>query len=266
LKKNKIQYQVGKTNLYSTLSGKTVLVTGGGSGIGKASALGLARQGANIAIWGRTLSKLSEAGEEILGFGRECKWYSVDVTNIKKIPSAVDRVRKDLGEIDILVNSAGVNIPQNAEDVTLEAWTTIMDINVKGLFFCCQSVGRKSMMPRRKGVIINISSQAGKVALPYRAAYCSSKGAVDQLTRVLALEWAKYNIKVNAVAPTFVETPFTKIMFKDLKFKKFVMDNIPLKRLATVEEVARTVSFLASEESGSITGAIIPVDGGWTIH
>ncbi|MCW3975571.1 MAG: SDR family oxidoreductase [Candidatus Bathyarchaeota archaeon] len=250
----------------SVLSGKTALVTGGGSGIGKASALGLAHQGANIVLWGRTLSKLSKVGEEILKFGCKCKWYSVDVTHVEKIPGAVDQIQKDLGEIDILVNSAGVNIPQNAEDVTLEAWETIMDINVKGLFFCCQFVGKKSMIPRRKGVIINISSQAGKVALPHRAAYCSSKGAVDQLTRVLALEWAKYNIKVNAIAPTFVETSFTKKMLKDPKFKKFVMDNIPLKRLATGEEVARTVSFLASEESGSITGAIIPVDGGWTIH
>jgi NAD(P)-dependent dehydrogenase (short-subunit alcohol dehydrogenase family) len=248
------------------LTGKTALVTGGGSGIGKASAIGLAQNGANIALWGRTLSKLSDVGEKILKIGKKCKWYSVDVTDIKKIPSAVGKVQNDLGEIDILVNSAGVNIPQNAEDVTLEAWETIMDINVKGLFFCCQFVGRQSMIPRKKGVIINISSQAGKVALPYRAAYCSSKGAVDQLTRVLALEWAKYNIKVNAVAPTFVETPFTKKMFSDPKFKKFVMDNIPLKRLATGEEVARTVAFLASEEFGCITGAIIPVDGGWTIH
>lgn len=143
---------------------------------------------------------------------------------------------------------------------------TLMNTNVKGLFFCCQSVGQQSMIPRRKGVIINISSQAGKVALPYRAAYCASKGAVDQLTRVLAYEWARYNIRVNAVAPTFVETPFTEKMFADPEFKKFVMDNIPLKRLATPVEVASAVCFLASDESSMITGAIIPVDGGWTIH
>ncbi len=248
------------------LSGKIALVTGGGSGIGRACAIQLALEGTDVILWGRTLSKLIDVGKEIIKIGRKCKWYSIDVTNTEKIPKAVSKIQKDLGEIDILVNSAGANIPQNAEDVSLEAWNTIMDINVKGLFFCCQSVAKKSMMPRGKGIIINISSQAGKVALPYRAAYCSSKGAVDQLTRVLAYEWAKYNIKVNAVAPTFVETPFTKRMLSDPKFNKFVMDNIPLKRLATVEEVARTVCFLASEEAGSITGAIIPVDGGWTIH
>lgn len=250
----------------SNLSGKIALVTGGGSGIGKASAIELAKKGVDIILWGRTESKLVDVGNEILKIGRNCNWHSVDVTKIKKMSNTIKQIQNDIGEIDILVNSAGVNIPQNTEDVTIEAWDTIMDVNAKGMFFCCQSVGKQSMIPRRKGVIINISSQAGRVALPHRAAYCSSKGAVDQLTRVLALEWAKHNIRVNAIAPTFVETPFTKRMFSDPKFKKFVIDNIPLKRLATPEEVARAVTFLASEDSGSITGAIIPVDGGWTIH
>ena len=249
-----------------SLSDKVALVTGGGSGIGKASAIKLAQNGANLVLWGRSESKLAETGEEILNIGRKCQWYSVDITKIDDIPDAVLKVRKKCGEIDILVNSAGVNIPQNAEEVTPDAWDIVMNTNLRGLFFCCQSVGQQSMIPKKKGVIINISSQAGKVALPHRAAYCSSKGAVDQLTRVLALEWAKYDIRVNAVAPTFVKTPFTQKMFADSKFRNFVMDNIPLKRLATPEDVANAVCFLASDESSIITGAIIPVDGGWTIH
>ena len=248
------------------LSGNTTLVTGGSSGLGKASAIKLAELGADLVLWSRTESKLAETGNEILKLGRKCRWYSVDVTKIDKIEEDVQKICKDFGEIDILVNSAGVNIPQNVEEVTLEAWDTVMDTNIKGLFFCCQAVGKLSMIPRKKGVIINISSQAGKVALPFRAVYCSSKGAVDQLTRVLAFEWAKYNIRVNAVAPTFVETPFTKKMLTDKEFSDYVMNQIPLKRLATTDDVANAVCFLASNQSSMITGAIVPVDGGWTIH
>jgi len=248
------------------LLGNIALVTGGSSGIGKASAIKLAELGADLVLWSRTESKLAETGNEILKLGRKCRWDSVDVTKIDGMAEAVQKIRKDFGEINILVNSAGVNIPQNAEEVTLEAWDTVMDTNIKGLFFCCQAVGKLSMIPRKRGIIINISSQAGKVALPFRAAYCSSKGAVDQLTRVLAFEWAKYNIRVNAVAPTFVETPFTKKMLVDEEFHDYVMNKIPLKRLATTDDVANAVCFLASNQSSMITGAVVPVDGGWTIH
>jgi 2-deoxy-D-gluconate 3-dehydrogenase len=249
-----------------SLSGKIALVTGAGSGIGKISAIRLAQIGAELVILGRNQKKLVETSSEILKLKRKCSWHSVDVTKTRDISNSIRKIRKEYGEIDVLVNSAGVNIPQKAEDVTIESWNTIMDTNVKGLFFCSQAVGRQSMIPRKQGVIVNISSQAGKVALPLRAAYCSSKGAVDQLTRVLAFEWAKYGIRVNAVAPTFVETPFTKEMFMDQEFKNFVMNKIPLKRLATPMEVANAVCFLATNQSSMITGAIIPVDGGWTIH
>jgi len=249
-----------------SLSGKVALVTGSGSGIGRGCATQLAQNGADLILWGRTESKLAETAAEIVRIGRKCRLYSVDITKIEEIPNALQKSRKECGEIDILVNSAGVNIPQNAEDVTAQAWDTIMDTNVKGLFFCCQAVAKQSMIPRKKGVIINISSQAGKVALPLSAAYCSSKGAVDQLTRVLALEWAKHNIRVNAVAPTFVETPFTAKMLADQEFKDYVMNKILLRRFATPEDVANAVYFLASDQSSMITGAVIPVDGGWTIH
>lgn len=249
-----------------SLSGKIALVTGAGSGIGKISAIQMAQNGAELVLLGRNEKKLAETSSEISTSVGKCKWYSVDVTNTKELSNSIQKIRKECGEIDVLVNSAGVNIPQKAEDVTIDAWNTIIDTNVKGLFFCCQAVGRQSMIPRKQGVIVNISSQAGKVALPLRAAYCSSKGAVDQLTRVLAFEWAKYGVRVNAVAPTFVETPFTKEMLIDQEFKNYVMNKIPLKRLATPLEVANAVCFLATNQSSMITGAIIPVDGGWTIH
>lgn len=249
-----------------SLSGKIALVTGAGSGIGKISAIQLAQIGAELVLLGRNEKKLAETSSQISKSAGKCKWYSVDVTKTKEISNSVQTIRKECGEIDVLVNSAGVNIPQKAEDVTIESWNTIMDTNLKGLFFCCQAVGRQSMIPRKQGVIVNISSQAGKVALPLRAAYCSSKGAVNQLTRVLAFEWAKYGVRVNAVAPTFVETPFTKEMLIDQEFKNYVMNKIPLKRLATPLEVANAVCFLATDQSSMITGAILPVDGGWTIH
>jgi len=248
------------------LSGRIALVTGAGSGLGMSSAISLAQSGATLVLWGRTESKLAEVGSKILDMGRACHWYSVDVTEFELINDNVKKILDRHGRIDILINSAGTNIPQNAELVTYEAWDSIMNINAKGLFFCCQAVAQQSMIPNRRGSIINISSQSGQVALPKRAVYCASKGAVDQLTRVMALEWAEYNIRVNAVAPTFVKTPLTEKMLEDKNFSEYVLGNIPMKRLATPEDVANVVCFLASDKSAMITGAIIPVDGGWTIH
>jgi Dehydrogenases with different specificities (related to short-chain alcohol dehydrogenases) len=163
------------------------------------------------------------------------------------------------------VNNAGINIPQWAVDVTEEAWDTVFNINVKGLFFCAQAVG-KVMIAQRKGKIINISSQSGSVALIKRAAYCSSKGGVNLLTKVLALEWAKYNVLVNAVAATFLETPMTKPMLAEKEFRDYVMGNILLGRLAQYEDVIGAVIYLASGASNMVTGHVLLVDGGWTAH
>lgn len=169
-----------------------------------------------------------------------------------------------MGALDVVVNSAGINRPQKALEVTEENWDAVLNTNLKALFFVCQAAGEE-MLKRGHGSIINISSQAGSVALPLRAAYCSSKGGVDQLTRTLALEWAPHRVRVNAVAPTFVQTSFTARMFEDDAFKRYVLDSIPMQRLAEPEEVAYAVLFLACDFSEIITGHVLMVDGGWTI-
>jgi NAD(P)-dependent dehydrogenase (short-subunit alcohol dehydrogenase family) len=149
--------------------------------------------------------------------------------------------------------------------VTEEAWDRVFDINLKGAFFCAQAVG-KVMIRQKKGKIINISSQSGSVGLIMRSAYCASKGGLNLLTKVLALEWGKHNILVNAIAPTFLETPMTKPMLEKKEFHDYVMGNIVLGRLAKVEDVTGAVIYLASEASNMVTGHVLLIDGGWTAH
>ena len=163
--------------------------------------------------------------------------------------------------IDILVNNAGVNIPQWAVEVTEEAWDTIMDVNLKGVFFVAQAVGRV-MIRQKRGKIINVSSQAGSVGLLRRAAYCASKGGVNLFTRVLAIEWAPHNINVNAIAPTFVETPLTGPMFQDKDFREYVMGNISLGRIGKPKDIVGAAIYLASAASDLVTGHVLLIDGG----
>ncbi|MEN6464412.1 MAG: glucose 1-dehydrogenase [Syntrophaceae bacterium] len=247
------------------LTGKVALVTGAGRGIGRDIALALAEYGADVAVCSRTPAELDKVRDAIEKLGRRALAVKADVTRITEIQGLVDKVAGAFGRIDILVNNAGINIPQFAVDVTEEAWDRIMDINLKGLFFCAQAVG-KVMIAQKGGKIINISSQTGTVAIPKRAAYCASKGGVNQLTKLLALEWAEHGINVNAVAPTFIETPFTEPMFRDKEFRRFVDENIPLGRVGKPSDVTGAVVYLASSASDLVTGLILLVDGGWTIH
>ena len=248
------------------LSGKVAIVTGAGRGLGYSIALGLARYGADLVVCSRTPSELEKVGEEIEKLGLRVLIQQMDIRKIPEIQAMVENTVKTFNHIDILVNNAGINIPQWAVDVTEEAWDTIFDTNLKGLFFCAQAVG-KVMIEQKKGKIINISSQAGSVGILYRAAYCSSKGGVNLLTKVLAIEWAKYNIKVNAIAPTFIETPLSKTMFEEKKdFRDFVLGNIPLGRIGKPEDVVGAAIYLASDASDLVTGHVLLVDGGWTAH
>jgi 2-deoxy-D-gluconate 3-dehydrogenase len=247
------------------LTGRVAFVTGAGRGLGRHMALALAKYGANLVICSRTLSELEEVAAETEALGREALVRRADMTLTSDIDNVVTAAEQRFGRIDILVNNAGINIPQWAEEVTEEAWDRVLDINLKGLFFCAQAVG-KVMIRQKRGKIINVSSQAGSVGLIKRAAYCSSKGAVNQLTRVLAVEWAKHKINVNAIAPTFVETPMTKPMFEDAEFRKYIFDNILFDRAAQPKDVVGAVIYLASSASDMVTGHILHIDGGWTAH
>ena len=247
------------------LTGKVAMVTGAGRGMGAHIAQTLSRYGADLIICSRTQSELEEVAKKIENIGRKAMIYPIDLTRTETIEPMVATCETQMGGIDILVNNAGINIPQWAEEVTEKAWDQVMSINLKAQFFCAQAVGQR-MIQRRQGRIIMISSQAASVGLIKRSAYCASKGAINQLTRTLAIEWAKHNITVNAVAPTFIEGPFTKPMFEDKEFKDYVLSNIPLGRIGQPEDVSGAVVYLASGAAKMVTGSILTIDGGWTAH
>jgi len=242
---------------------KVAVVTGASSGIGFACAEMLAASGARVAMIARNPGRLAEAAAALQKYGT-VKDYRLDVANITAINPVVSRIREELGEIDILVCNAGVNVNKPAHEFTEEDWDMILSVNTKGLFFCNQAVAVQSMIPRKGGAIINMASQMGIVGGHKRAIYCASKGGVIQLTRAVAIDWAPYNIRVNAVAPTFVKTDMTENTLSDRESRAWVMDNILFDRLVTVDEVAAAVCFLVSEEAAMITGTVLPVDGGWT--
>lgn len=247
-----------------TLKNKVALVTGAGGGLGRAIAEVLGEAGASVFLHDIAEEPLKLVSADLGKKGIKNDYAVSDITLSGSADELANTVVKKMGCIDILVNSAGINRPQKPEDVTEKNWDDVLNINLKAMFFVSQAVG-KEMIKRKSGKIVNISSQASLVALPLRAAYCSSKGGVNQLTRTLALEWAQHNILVNAVAPTFAETPLTKKMFEDGEFRKYVLDSIPLGRMVRSEEVAYAVLFLASDFSNMTTGHILTVDGGWTI-
>jgi 2-deoxy-D-gluconate 3-dehydrogenase len=247
------------------VSGKTAMVTGAGSGLGRSIALALAEAGADVAVT-ELASRLESAravSDSIRSMGRKALVVTLDVTSVKGIQHAVKEVVKAFSRIDILVNNAGINIPRQALEVSEDDWDRVLDVNLKGVFFCAQAVGRE-MVRRGSGKIINIASQNGVVGYHDRAAYCSSKAGVVNLTRVLAIEWAQHQINVNAVAPTFVLTPLTEKMFLDPAFSSEIHRRIPLGRLGKPEDIVGAVVFLASPAADLITGHTLLVDGGWT--
>ena len=247
-----------------SLQNRVALIAGAAGGIGRAISFAFGAAGARLFLNGRSAEKLADLCTALKEEGIDAAYKAIDINAPAACTELVDEVVRSLGSIDILVNSAGVNRPQKAEDVTEDNWDLVMNTNLKATFFLCQAAA-KEMIKKGGGKIVNISSQSGQVALPLRAAYCSSKGGVDQLTRTLALEWAQHNVLVNAVAPTFVLTPLTKGMFENKEFLKYVIDSIPIGRMAEPEEVAYAALFLASDLSNMITGHILTVDGGWTI-
>ncbi len=245
------------------LDGKVALVTGAARGLGRACALALADAGADVALGLRDASTAPDLIQDIESMGRRALSLQMDVSSMEQIKSAVEKAVEHFGRIDILVNNVGVAPANPAEKVTEEDYDTTMDLNVKASFFTAQAVG-KHMISQGGGRIINMSSQAGFIALQDEAIYCTSKAAINHLTRNLASEWAKFNITVNAVAPTFIETPGTEPWLNDPDFRQSVIDRIPLGRIGKPAEVAGPVVFLASDAASLITGSVLLIDGGWT--
>jgi gluconate 5-dehydrogenase len=246
------------------IRGKVALVTGASKGLGKAMAMGLAKAGADLALCARDLVELERSRSEAGSHGVTARIYRMDVLARASIRETVDAIVRDFGRIDILVNNAGVNVRKPVTQLAEEEWDLVLDTNLKGYFLVAQAVA-PHMIQRGKGKIINIASILGTVALDNQVAYASSKGGIVQMTKVMAIEWAKHNINVNAIGPTYFETPLVAALRDDPERFRFINERTPMGRWGQPEELEGTLIFLASRASDFITGQTIYVDGGWTI-
>ena len=247
------------------LDGRRALVTGAARGLGQATALALADAGADVALGLRVASDAAELVERIEAMGRRAHRVQMDLLQLGQVRAAVDEVSAVFGGLDILVNNAGIGPPETpAEDWTESDFDATFGLNVKGLFFASQAAARV-MIRQRSGTIINMSSQAGFIALPGEAIYCASKAAVSHLTKCHAVEWGRHGITVNAVAPTFIRTPGTEPALSDPAFKADVIERIAgVHRIGEPVDVAGAVVYLASPAASLVTGTTLMVDGGWT--
>ena len=246
------------------LTGDVALVTGAARGLGRAISLALAHAGADVALGMRDINTGGELAKEIKALGRRVLPLQMDMTRVDQISRAIDETAARFGRLDILVNNAGLSPENLAENVREADFDLTLSVNLKGTFFASQAAGRV-MIQQKRGCIINMSSQAGFVALPTESVYCMTKAAIAHLTKCLAIEWGKYNIRVNAVAPTFIRTPGTESVLADPAFRNNVLERIAaLHRVGEPMEVAGAVVFLASQASSLITGHTLLIDGGWT--
>lgn len=244
------------------LAGKVALVTGGSRGLGRGMALALAEAGADVAVAARTVSALEEVAEEIRQRGRQSLALPTDVSKVAQINKMVGEVVEGFGRIDILVNNAGTIVRKPSLELTEEEWDRVVDTILKASFFCAQAVA-KVMIKQKRGKIINIGSLTSKRGISGIIPYVASRGGILQLTKALAVEWAPYNINVNAIAPGYFKTQQTAPLFANKKWVKKTVARIPLGRTGKPQDLAGVVVFLASEASDYITGQMIFVDGGW---
>lgn len=248
-----------------SLEGDFALVTGATRGIGRACAMALGQAGASVALGCRDLDEGNALAAGMQKQGIRTFAVKMDMLSLASINEAISQVAPlSGGKISILVNNAGLSHPAAALDVTAEDFDEMFSLNVKGAFFAAQAVAR-GMKVQGGGTIINIASQAGVVALPGEPVYCMSKAAMIHMTKCLAAEWAQYHIRVNAVAPTFTRTDSTSNWLSDPVALASLLRRIPLGRVAETEDIAAPVVFLASGASAMMTGAILAIDGGWTI-
>jgi len=244
------------------LMGKVALVTGGSRGLGRGIALGLAHAGADVAICGRNEETAKATAAEIEKLGRTELAIRADVSIVSDINNMVEQVMDKFQHIDILVNSAGINYRMPAVEMTEEYWDAIIDVNLKGTFFCCQAVG-KIMVQQNSGKIINIGSLNSTIALPGVGPYGATKGGVHILTKALAIEWAPHNINVNCIGPGFYNTDLARPLFETPGWEERLLDMIPMNRSGTLEDLMGIAVFLASNASDYLTGQTIFVDGGF---
>jgi len=242
---------------------KIALVTGAARGIGRACCLALAEAGADIIAGLRDVTRDSGLIEELNEMGVKSLPVQMDVSDKKQIDSAVQAASDHFGKIDILVNNAGIAPANPIVEYTEEDFDRTVNVNLKGTYFTSQAVG-KLMIRQKFGRIINLSSQAGFIALPDESVYCMTKAGIAHLTKCFAAEWAEYNINVNAVAPTFIETPGTKKWLDDPEFKENVLSKILLNKVGKPKDVSSAVVYLASPAGNMITGTTLMIDGGWT--
>ncbi len=240
------------------LDGQIAIVTGAGRGIGRGCAEALADAGARVVAVARSVNDLAEVGAHVSG---RIETWAVDVTT-DEILTKIEALKG----LSILVNNAGGNRPQSFVDVDTESLDFVIGLNVRATFRVAQAAARAMLAQRIEGSIVNMSSQMGHVGSPNRTVYCMTKHAVEGLTKAMAVELAPHGIRVNTVAPTFVETPLTKPMLDDPEFREFVMSMIPLAKLASVDDVVAAVLYLVSPGAGMVTGHSLKVDGGWTAH
>ena len=246
--------------------GKTAIVTGASRGIGEAIAKGFAKAGADLVLVSRNKAALEQVAGEIRGLGRKALAVAADIGVPEEIERAVDEASKVFPQIDILVNNAGISpVLRRADQLTLAEWNEILRVNLTGTFLFCQAVG-KLMIRQGRGKIINMASVGGVVGFPRMVAYCVAKGGILQLTKVLALDWVKYNIQVNAIGPAYLETELTQGMRESKVISENLLRRTPMGRFGKPEEVVGAALYLASDGSSYVTGQTLFVDGGWLAY
>lgn len=247
------------------LKDKVAIITGGGTGIGRGIALEFSKEGARVVVSGRRIEPLNETVNQIQTQGGTAITIQTDVSSSKQVNQMAEKIITEFGRIDILVNNAGIYLPHDALSATEEEWDRVLAIDLKGVWLCSKAC-LPQMLKQGEGKIINISSIAGLIGFENSAAYCAAKGAVNNMTRQMALDYSLKGININAIAPGVIETEMTKSYLADESGRRVLLEKTPVGRIGKPEDIAYAAVYLASSESDFVTGQTLVVDGGWTIR